>query len=245
MVWGSSGTGSPRHRPDTLWKLVDARCRQLTDAVAATRTPFIVALTWSFIWAWALYSNEFSYLNTYETRYFFYKLVASHAEESVEKTSQFRELCERRILPRKVPNPFGDKEHEITALGHQALCKEIIAARHTDAVRRVYDSRFVSFPGGFTKLYITDLAIMGNVGLLLILLWCFYSSRRENHAIKTFIYLKDESEAGYPVTFNKTVDLIPRDEFLSPEHYAFAYNAVSQRFVFILTEVVPQFQTGR
>lgn len=244
-----------RHHPDTRWKLVDARCRQPSDAVAATRTPFLVALTWSFIWAWALYSQEYSYLQTYEARYSYYKYLAggggteetkapvgsekdaaAAAEKRKVRADHFLEVCdERGVFKKRGRDPFTEKEYDLEKEEHRASCKAIVEKRYKDAATRVLASRFVEFPGGFTKLYITDLAVMGNVGLLLVLVWSFYSFRRENHAIKAFIEIKDSNQIGYVSSFLKTVELIPKDKFLSSEHYAYAYNAVSQRFVFILS----------
>jgi hypothetical protein len=48
---------------DSLWRLIEAHSKQLGDSVTAARIPFLLALTWAFIWAWALYAYEFSYVD--------------------------------------------------------------------------------------------------------------------------------------------------------------------------------------
>lgn len=60
---------NPKRRPETLWKLVEARCAQLADAVHSARVSFLVALTWGFIWAWALYSAGWGYLKNIRDTY--------------------------------------------------------------------------------------------------------------------------------------------------------------------------------
>ena len=45
----------------------------------------------------------------------------------------------------------------------------------------------MSFPGGFPKIEESDLGVIGQVGLLLILAWLFYTVRRENNALQSFV----------------------------------------------------------
>ena len=50
-----------RRQPQTIWRLVDAKCDQISDAVSAVRLPFVFALTLSIIWLSALYISEYGY----------------------------------------------------------------------------------------------------------------------------------------------------------------------------------------
>ena len=59
FVMTEEATGAKPREPKTLWRLVEARCDQITDAISAARLPFLLGLTWSFIWISALYVGEF------------------------------------------------------------------------------------------------------------------------------------------------------------------------------------------
>ncbi|HEY2010244.1 MAG TPA: hypothetical protein VGH23_14740 [Rhizomicrobium sp.] len=48
---------------EIIWKVVDARCAQLSDAVLAARTPFLLALAWSFAMGWQFYVGNFGYVS--------------------------------------------------------------------------------------------------------------------------------------------------------------------------------------
>jgi hypothetical protein len=60
-----------KRKQETRWKLVEARSKQIAEAVSAARIPFLLVLTWAFLWAWSLYSTEFSYLKIYHARHQF------------------------------------------------------------------------------------------------------------------------------------------------------------------------------
>src|SRR5271170_3185950 len=90
-------TETRRSGENTLWKLVEIRCTQLGDAVAGARTPFFLALTWAFIWAWALYAYEFSYVDVLRTRYEIFLALADDPTEAHE----FDKICSSYILPQE------------------------------------------------------------------------------------------------------------------------------------------------
>src|SRR5262245_25428102 len=81
---------------ETLWRLVDARCTQLTDAVAAARIPFLLGLTWSFVWIAAIYFAGFGYTHTYLTRYMKYSALA--ADTTSPNKEKFEEFCLERAF---------------------------------------------------------------------------------------------------------------------------------------------------
>jgi len=210
------------------------------DAVSAARVPFFLALAWSFSWAFALYSAEFSYAHTYRARYdYFYTLSYqlknyTSPPENVELLrDEKREFC-NRILPDTQRNPIIERAHKFADV-HEKLCDDLIEWRRGKAATAEYESQFVSFPGGFGKLYVPDLAIMGNIGLSLLLIWLYFASRRENQAVKTFVEIRDGNKRGLFADVYKYV-LDPQDKRLGPEHYVYVYHAIAERFLFILSQ---------
>jgi hypothetical protein len=240
----------PRRRnltkQDVRWKLAEVRARQLADAISAARVPFFLALAWGFSWAFALYEAEFSYTHTYLTRYNYFQTLSSELkkvgppenEELLREQMRLRvELAEfcNRILPSTQENPILERTYKLDQIVHEMLCDNLIAWRHDKAATAEYDSLFVSFPGGFGKLYVPDLAIMGNIGLLLLLTWMYFAARRENHAIKTFVNIKNGNKRGL-FTCNHKYTLDPQDKRLHAEHYVYVYHAIAERFLFILSQ---------
>lgn len=112
-------------------------------------------------------------------------------------------------------------------------CKATVSKRYDVAHTNYMDSLLISLPGGMGRLHVSDLGIMGNLGLLLIFAWLYFALRRENHAVKSFVDF-DRATARQAVAPKKFI-LEPQDENFSAEHYAFAYQAISQRFVFIFS----------
>jgi hypothetical protein len=68
----------------------------------------------------------------------------------------------------------------------------------------------------------------------LILTWLLFALRRENHSVKNFL---DFHDAYRPGVFSYRDPFIIRaaEPVLSAEHYAYAYHAVSQRFMFLFS----------
>jgi hypothetical protein len=230
-----------RRERDTIWKLVEAKCAQLSDSVSSARVPFLLALTWAFIWAWALYSVDLGYLSTFRNRYYESTVlswrvqqppgnaaqqVATSAGASVDR-QRFGAKC-KHIVPSLPLEAISDEERE-------RLCALVVKSRHDWAEKAYLDSTLVSFPGGFAKLSISDLGIVGQVGLFLILSWCFFSMRRENHAIRAIVDMDSasrENNRWFPTSFI----LEPKDPYFSAENVAYAYHSVAQRFVFLFSQ---------
>jgi hypothetical protein len=81
---------------ETIWKLLDARCKQLSDVIGATRVPFLLALSWALLWFWALYTTDQGYLKLYRARYVaITAMMNSTAQPNIEK---FKELCSTTIV---------------------------------------------------------------------------------------------------------------------------------------------------
>jgi hypothetical protein len=248
---------------DTTWKLVDARCQQLHDIVSATRMPFLLALTWSLIWAWSLYNNRYSYMIAYRDQL---AAVAARAEpekkpqadhpllnlpslasnqtvqqiDSAKSNHQFNPkletICDRLIpdLKDKEKLVFGEKVH-LEEWQKIALCTTLINKWSEHADHQVLESNLILFPGGFAKINVNDLGILGNASLLLILFWLFFTSRRENHSVRSFVDMDNKMRKNnylLPQEFT----LIAQDKIFSGAHLSYAYQAVCQRFVFIFSQ---------
>jgi len=94
------------------------------------------------------------------------------------------------------------------------------------------DQWLISFPAGFAKLHVTDLGIIGNLAFILILFWTFFAIRRENMAVETFVKTDIDDKNGFLVP--SEFDLIPQGDLFSAAHFAYAFQVVSQRFLFII-----------
>jgi hypothetical protein len=225
--------------PKTIWKLIDAQCQQLSDAVAAARVPFLLSLLWAFIWAWSLYSAEFGYLASF----YRHRLAASVSYADASKSPealQFKIDCNRvtggsisDIV--KAAEAVPASQQADLNKDQKARCKTALSNRLDWAEKTYLSSTVMSFPGGFPAIEESDLGVIGQAGLLLILIWLFYAMRREHHAIRTFVDM-DKNTRDSGVLFPKSFVLEPQESFFSAEHLAYAYHAVSQRFVFIFSK---------
>ena len=245
-------------RRATLWKLVDTQCAQLSDSVAEARRPFLLALAWAFIWASALYSANLGH-NAYLRPYYQELNNLAGTEESDEKNlSEFAKNKNNVAVgdnTKKVDDLLEKltKKHDDSLKRLEPHCKDVALAwgakfeiaipecrriivnsakRSSDAY---YEATLISLPGGLGKFFIGDLAIVGQLGLLLILSWCFFATRRENHAVRAFVDMDAHSRntgGWFPVTYI----LEPRGRFLLAEHFSYAYRSVAQRFVFLFSQ---------
>ena len=233
-----------KHRPETVWRLVEAHCKQITDALAAARVPLMLSLTWSFIWAWSLYSVSFGYIHTFTKETVDLIRMSKSADPKV--ASQFHKLClahHRRQLS-------DEKERQaLTKLSEDQLnrCRDMLKDGLEWAKKLREESQVVSFPGGLGKITVTDLAVIGQLGLILILAWGYFSARREYQSVKAMVEIRVDptASAGYAGGLlkwlsldwgPKTFVLVPGERHLSAEHLAYAYHAVAQRFLLILTD---------
>ncbi|MGL3107542.1 hypothetical protein [Bradyrhizobium sp. BR 1432] len=221
---------SERMRNETLWKLTDARCAQLTDSISNARAPFFLGLAWAFLWAWALYNVDVGYLNVFQARYErLSALAASPAQPDHDELT--KNWCPK-VAPGLYQRVANIPMDAATPQDKLELCKSIIKLRLEWVSKGYLESTLITFPGGFARLHISDLGIVGQTGLLPILAWAFFAIRRENHAFRAIVDMTPDSRkvAGL---FPKRFDLTPNDPYLSAEHLAYAYHAVAQRFVFI------------
>lgn len=216
---------------ESRWKLINARCVQLTDSISNARTPFLLALVWSFIWAWALYNGDYSYLKFFKARYERLSILSSSSAPSDQK--QLEGLCPN-VVPgvykpvAELPMDHADADTKLE------ICKSKIKSTLDWASKEAQELSWVSFPGGFAKLHISDLGIVGQTGLLLLLAWSFFAVRRENHSFKAIVDMTDnvkKSARLLPTRF----ELAPTDPFMSAQHLSYAYHAVAQRFLFIFS----------
>jgi hypothetical protein len=212
-----------KRRPETLWKLVDARCAQLADSVSGARIAFLVALSWSFIWAWSLYSVDLGYLVGLRDRYEYY-----YANSLTQNPSnELKDWCARNSW--RIAN-----DRELPETDRINFCRQIAKSAFEWVEKAYRDSTLLSFPGGFGKLSVSDLGIIGQIGMLVILLWLFFAARRENHAIRAIVDMDAEARKR-DSWFPQKYAIYSQDKYLSAEHVAYAYHSVAQRFVFILS----------
>jgi hypothetical protein len=222
---------SEKIRNETLWKLTNARCSQLTDSISNARLPFFLGLAWAFIWAWALFNIDVGYLNVFQARY--QRLSAIAASPVQADQDELLKWCPR-VAPALYQPAANIPMDRATPQDKLELCKSIIKLRLEWVSKGFLDSTLITFPGGFSRLHVSDLGIVGQAGLLLILTWGFFAIRRENHAFRAIVDMTPESRKVVGL-FPREFDLMPKDPYFSAEHLAYAYHAVAQRFVFIFS----------
>lgn len=242
--------GEEQQRRETLWKLVDTQCAQLADSVAGARRPFLLALTWAFIWASALYSFGFGD-NKYMAAHYagLSRLVEAEKEDREEllKVGSLHEKSLEKDKMAELEKKIAESKEKIDTycrdLSPQSSSIEIRTSRCRNLIADAdklfknahHEAMFISLPGSLGKFSIGDLAIVGQFGLLLILSWSFFATRRENHAVRAFVDMDAHSRnttGWFPVTYI----LEPRAKLLLAEHFAYAYRSVAQRFVFIFSQ---------
>lgn len=207
---------------DTTWKLVDYQCNQLEAAVNNTRTAFLITLTWAFIWLWALYGADVGYATDMVRQA---EIFYAHSLEN-PTSQEFEKACEGQVGHLwKLPGALSQQQ-KLDA------CKSYARRKFYWMKKSGLEAQTVSFPWGFGKVSTGDLGIIAQLGLLLIISWMFFAIRRENSAIRALIDMDEESMAQHR-WLRKDYILIPKNKYLSPEHMAYAYHAVANRFQFI------------
>jgi hypothetical protein len=194
--------------------------------------PFFLGLAWAFIWAWALYNVDIGYLTVFQSRYERLSALAVSSAQ-VDRDELSKTWCPR-VAPGLYKAVGNIPMDAATAQEKLELCKTIIKLRLDWVSKGFLESTLITFPGGFARLHISDLGIVGQAGLLLILAWGFFAIRRENHAFRAIVDMTPESRRVSGL-FPNRFDLTPTDPYFSAEHLAYAYHAVAQRFVFILS----------
>jgi hypothetical protein len=214
----------------TVWKLVEAKSKQLSDVISATRVPFLVALSWALLWSWALYTTDQGYLKTYRARYI---AIAALMESTTQtNTDLFKDVCKNYIFPIEgLPTVSGHKVEPDKDWGLD-YCKRLVKRRNEFSEKTFLEQRLISFPGGFAKVHISDLGVVGNIAFILILSWTFYAIRRENGAVESFV--KSNADKKNDGRFPKKFTLVPQGDLFTPAHLSYVYQVVSQRFLFIL-----------
>jgi hypothetical protein len=259
--------------PETVWRLVDAKCDQISEAASGTRFPLAFALTFSVIWLSALYVSELGYIHQYRSEVVRAAAVGriplipsspapaataptttapspaptnsprapaalstprAAAPDKFQPPEAFKTLCLERVFGKmKDFTIFGDK-HAYDEQWQLLHCRNVILQTYEFASRARFESTMVTLPWGMGRMHISDFGITANVTLILILIWLLFALRRENHAIKNFV---DFHQAYRPVklTYQDPFIVVATEPVLSPEHYAYAYHAVSQRFMFLFS----------
>lgn len=216
-----------------LWKLVDAKCEQLKDAVRGARLAFLAVLLWSFIWFSALYNHEFGYgvvlLGRYETA-----LAAAS-----NPRSQACGALQASWIARYHPALFKAIAGTVKGTGNveaasslQAVCLSILQKQHDELLKQQIESWHITVPGVPVSVSIFDMGTLGAAGLLMLLIWFNFSTRRENHAVRAFVDIQGTREHWL---LPPEYDLVPQSKAFSAEHYSYAYQAVAQRFLLLFS----------
>jgi hypothetical protein len=218
--------------PGTIWKLIEAQCSQLEAAVSNTRTAFFIALSWSFIWAWAIYSVDLGYPNTLWER-----TAKSYIQSLADAPpEEFFRKCEEKFpdIARTIPvhDADDDASKDRKNLNRKNICKDLAERRFDWIDKGILDATYISYPWVSSKLFVSDLGIVGQLGLFLILSWGFFAIRRENHALRAMVDMDRASLQGRRWAPRRYI-LSPQEKYLSPEHLAYAYHATANRFQFI------------
>ncbi len=241
---------------DIVSKIAEARSRQLSDAAPAWRVPLLLSITWALLWAWTIYKVEFGYNNTYKNRYIALNAyvdpwldndnsaekrfaqnayVKSHFANDSSATSEFRQdtlskICEINLgIPKEI-SVFG-RLIQLNQRWRINFCQRIIRDRLAHAEKKYDDNRSMVFPGGFGTVEVSDLGILANLGLLLILSWGFYAGRRERDAVSSFVKFDGDFGHWSPQTYR----IKPADNLLKAQHLSIAYYSVANRFLFLFS----------
>jgi hypothetical protein len=162
-----------------------------------------------------------------------YELFLALADDT-SKAKDFDEVCRNYLLQREGGRTVAGPTTTFSDEWRTKHCKELVRLRFNYLEQQRLDSRWVSLPGGFNKIRVSDLATMENLGAILLLLWCFYAIRRENHAILSLVDM-DENSRKLEAWFLRSFTLVPQRPHFSAQQLAYAYRAVSQRFVFLFS----------
>ena len=228
-----------KRKPETLWKLIESRSAQLSDSVTSARTPFLLALVWAAVMAWQNFVGGYGYLGFLRTEAESRQLLVEigvRPDATASDRAKAAQTCNKFVKGVKFLDDAGsvlsDKDAGGSLERRLALCNEVGRNRLKWFEDAFQDSHEIAFPGSFTKLNETDASVIGQLGLLLIMVWEFYAFRRENHAVRSFVDRDPQTPIG---SLKRRFVLAATDNHFSAEHVAFAYNAVSQRFLFLLS----------
>jgi hypothetical protein len=108
------------------------------------------------------------------------------------------------------------------------FCFGVLDGRHKDEERILRDSRNISLPGGFGKLFVMDFGVIGGSSLLLIMFWLHIALRRTELAVSAFFDAK-------ALNFHSPdgLMLMPSLSIYSARHMVFGFQAISERFFLI------------
>jgi hypothetical protein len=253
----------PKHNPETIWKLVNARCEQLRQAVAWAWAPIGFTLAFATYWLSIIYIFEFGYPKTH-----LYVNSSLTKEISAEIEFLKNDICIQTKKESNTSDLDCENEEQILIAAKQLLAKPKAQAeavsqmclnnkedteniqRQLVALKRCKDKfndqrekmevyvdnrqRDITPPFGLPRIQITDLSPIGNLTTTILIAWTFFAARRENHALLSFVDF-DQHTRRNGTLFPSTVTLYGQDKYISAEHLCYAYQAISQRFLIIVS----------
>lgn len=140
------------------------------------------------------------------------------------------ELRDMKVLAATTPGQSIDDVRPVIRV--IAICKDILQQRLKDEEKLLTDSRNISLPGGFGKLFVMDFGVIGGSSLLLIMFWLHIALRRTELAVRAFFdpkVLNFQSPDG--------LTLMPSMPIYSARHMVFGFQAISERFFLISSAV--------
>lgn len=233
--------------PDTLWRLADAKCAQLKDATTGARMAFLIALLWGFIWFTAIYNHDHGYTNQVLDRYDVAVAKAlAKPDQACSILTDDGEWVRRHhvglsaYLKGNDPfSPEADRQEELKLLSEDdrqkklaQFCRDTLWQRQQALVADQISYWKIGMPGIGVAVTVFDMGVIGQLGLLIILLWLYFGTRRENEAVRSFVDF--DKELNRLRLFPADYVLVPRQDLFSSEHYVYAYQAVAHRFLFLL-----------
>lgn len=238
---GNPGSRRGQPRPESLWRLVDAKCSQLKDSVTAARIPFFLALLWGFTWFVANYNHDYGYTRTLVQRYqtalrdghtMGYRSAVSRVSIKRYYLPALFDRCDSLAQAVKSDSALRGalSRCQLQAAASETLLARSLRTQLDQLLRQQVDMWRVPVLGIGVPVTAFDLGIVGQAGLVLLLFWFYFAVRRENHAIRSII---DLDEPAQDSLFPNRFVLRPNVKYLGPEHYAYAYHAVAHRFMFL------------
>jgi hypothetical protein len=100
-----------KKRPETLWRLVDAKCTQLKDTVSSARIALLAVLAWAFAMFVARYNHEVGYVGPLLDRY---ENAISQIDNGAGACAVlYGDTTDQKIRNEEIPNGWVSRYHNV------------------------------------------------------------------------------------------------------------------------------------
>lgn len=222
----------------SAWKLTDVKIKSLNEAVSSARYPFLIGLIWSILFISAIYIHDYGYVNELVERYETAYVAALDSNKCSCKNERIIKRYDKILFDedQKIQhNNISDadfythKTHDMYMIReYHKFCKDIIYKKLTKLIQLQIESWNFKLPVIGTPITVFDLGVIGHIGMLILVIWFYFASSRENYAIREFIDLDDHN-----IPDLKKFTIYATDNNLGIIHYLYAFEAVSSRFLFL------------